>query len=816
MAQLSLLHAQLTEALTSGDLLLRQVAVQARTGLRQLSLLGSLLAHGLADVGQLASGRLAKLCTLGGELAELLTALQAKLCLLHRGLSGLLAKSALRLSLLAVELTDPRHELRLLHRLLLLGLLQLSQLHGRLSIEPGLLKALLCGLKTELPLLACQLACQTGLLSLELCGLLPEACLLCGSPDCALTSLLHHPSGLLAKTGLLGRRGRLKLCGLRQLLRSVLAKTGLLCGDVGLQACLCAQCLCTLLLQCCLLCGSGGLCRASLTQHACCLLAKTGLLCGDTGLLSTKLANALCSGSLALLLLLERGHGLRLRLAIALRQKVGNRAGALIHQVAFHLGTLHAFALTTEGTSTDRLCGQALLRNRPLAIDLLHGLVDDLLLVRVHEPLGRGRIVSLRGTAKLADALLNCLLGCAKTGLLRGLRGLLGSSKLSTDTALETGLLCSLHSSLRGLHASLLSLCEAGLGGGHPGLVSGSQGRRDALCEAGLLRRLLRLLCSTKQGFNALAKARLLRRLLRHVHGPLALGHRGTEPRLRSRLCRLLRGLRSGQSCTTKASNGAGEVRRTGGPCQSASSAKVGPLLCEPRLASSASGHLSGCVCLAEAAKSSLLRDSEIRNCARGHASSLAKQGLRARKVRAHAHRGHALGFGQAREPLSDSRRRRPHVGLAGHRGHVLGRGQRAKARVDVLEGVAEAARGVGSNGTRPSRTQVTQPLLNRLDASANVGGRATSLLHCELRISELLAGVCAAQDVGSLAGGGVRATQGLVGRSHVGRERAYALLLGGLDGRELGRGEARDLIAGELLRQRGAVYVERKVLRFL
>ena len=106
LAKLCLLHAQLTKALASSDLLLRQVAVQACTGLRQLFLLGSLLAHGLTDVGQLASGRLAKLCTLGGELAKLLAALQTKLGLLHRGLRCLLAQSTLRLSLLAVELTN--------------------------------------------------------------------------------------------------------------------------------------------------------------------------------------------------------------------------------------------------------------------------------------------------------------------------------------------------------------------------------------------------------------------------------------------------------------------------------------------------------------------------------------------------------------------------------------------------------------------------------------------------------------------------------------------------------------------------------------
>jgi hypothetical protein len=103
LAKACLLDAQLAQPLARADLLLREVAVQACCRLTELRLLRRLLAHGLADVGKLTCCRLAKLCTLSGELAKLRSALQSKLCLLHRGLRGLLAKRALSLRLLTVQ-----------------------------------------------------------------------------------------------------------------------------------------------------------------------------------------------------------------------------------------------------------------------------------------------------------------------------------------------------------------------------------------------------------------------------------------------------------------------------------------------------------------------------------------------------------------------------------------------------------------------------------------------------------------------------------------------------------------------------------------
>jgi hypothetical protein len=263
--------------------------------------------------------------------------------------------------------------LRLLHCLLLLGLLQLSHLHGRLSIKPGLLEALLRGLQPELSLLTSELACHGCLLSGELGGVLAKAgllgggtdgsltsglgeasglqskaCLLGSSTDGLLTGLLREPCCLHAQSCLLGSGLRLQLCGLRQLLRGALAKACLLRGNRCLQPGLRAKGLSTLLLQCGLLRGGCGLCCTGLTQLLGRLLAKPGLLSRDGRLLGAQLADTLCSLSLALLLLLERCHGLRLRLAVALRHQIGNRVGLLLQEAALKLGTLHAFALSTE------------------------------------------------------------------------------------------------------------------------------------------------------------------------------------------------------------------------------------------------------------------------------------------------------------------------------------------------------------------------------------------------------------------------------------------------------------------------------------
>ena len=69
LAQLCLLHAELTEALPCGHLVLSQVAVEARCGLSELRLLRGLGANSLANVGQLPCGGLTKLSALSFQAA---------------------------------------------------------------------------------------------------------------------------------------------------------------------------------------------------------------------------------------------------------------------------------------------------------------------------------------------------------------------------------------------------------------------------------------------------------------------------------------------------------------------------------------------------------------------------------------------------------------------------------------------------------------------------------------------------------------------------------------------------------------------------
>lgn len=103
-----------------------------------------------------------------------------------------------------------------------------------------------------------------------------------------------------------------------------------------------------LLAKACLLSSRRRLQLCCLSELLSCLLAKASLLSSYAGLLNAHLADALGRSRLALLLLLEGGHGLRLRLAVPLRQEVGDRAGALIHEVALQFGALNAFTLSTK------------------------------------------------------------------------------------------------------------------------------------------------------------------------------------------------------------------------------------------------------------------------------------------------------------------------------------------------------------------------------------------------------------------------------------------------------------------------------------
>lgn len=113
----------------------------------------------------------------------------------------------------------------------------------------------------------------------------------------------------------------------------------------------------------------------------------------------------------------------------------------MVHQVALHLCPLHPFPFAAKGTGTHSLSRKALLRNLPLTVYLTHGLVDHLLAERVHEALGRGRVKALRGTAQLANALLDGALRLIKTGLGCCQAGLLGCFKGSAHTLAKPRLL---------------------------------------------------------------------------------------------------------------------------------------------------------------------------------------------------------------------------------------------------------------------------------------------------------------------------------------------------------------------------------------
>jgi hypothetical protein len=440
-----------------------------------------------------------------------------------------------------------------------------------------------------------------------------------------------------------------------------------------------------------------------------------------------------------------------------------------------------------------------------LPLDLTHRRVDHLLLVGVHEGFSRLRVVGLSRTAKLTNALLDRLLGSAEPWLLRGLSGLLCGSELGVHAALQARLVGSGHGGLSRLHACGLCLLETRLCSGHPRLIGGGERGHDALVESRLLGRLsalrsaleggvhalgkARLACSssalrsaTKQSIHTLLEPRLSSRLGGHANRLLALLQRLRKARLLGRLSGHARSLGRAAACASQACLCSSEVAGAGSRANTASHVEVSALGREPWLLGREGSLLGRERALLQSAHGDALRTGEVRLCAGRHASGLAQESLRAAEVRAGAHRRHALRFGQAREPLSDSRRRRTQVRLAGERGHVLSRGQRAKARVDVLECRIEAGGRVRSKGPLASSLQIAKTLLNWLQALRDAGGRATSLLHRSLGISELVAGVRTAQNISGLSGGPVGSAKRLIGSGHVGREGPDTLLFSGLD----------------------------------
>ena len=128
-----------------------------------------------------------------------------------------------------------------------------------------------------------------------------------------------------------------------------------------------------------------------------------------------------------------------------------------------------------------------MLCNLALPFDLAHCLIDDLLLIRVHETLRFRRIKALRRASKLPKTLLKGLLGSGKPWLLCSLCGLLGSGELSPDALLKTGLESSGLRGPRGFHARGLCTLKARLRSGKLSSLSSGQGSLNALFKPRLL-----------------------------------------------------------------------------------------------------------------------------------------------------------------------------------------------------------------------------------------------------------------------------------------------------------------------------------------
>lgn len=285
----------------------------------------------------------------------------------------------------------------------------------RLLIEPGrglaktcLLHAQLTKALTGRDLLLREVAVEAG------CGL-TELCLLLRLLTDRLTDV-----GDLASSGLFGRRAlRFERS---QLATGLYAESRLLRGK-----------LCRGLTEPCLLRCGRNLPLSRLLKHARSSLTEPRLLCGDLCRLTTELARSLRTLQRTLLLLLKRSHRLGLRLRVALREKIRDRARLLLHQAALHLGTLHALALATERAGSYGLRRKTLLRDLALAIDLPHRLVDDLLTIRIHEGLRTRRVIALRTATDRTDALLNGLLCGLESRLLSSGSRLLRTTVQSAD-----------------------------------------------------------------------------------------------------------------------------------------------------------------------------------------------------------------------------------------------------------------------------------------------------------------------------------------------------------------------------------------------
>jgi hypothetical protein len=83
----------------------------------------------------------------------------------------------------------------------------------------------------------------------------------------------------------------------------------------------------------------------------------------------------------------------------------------LLKKTALHLCSLYPFTKPAKRARAHRLCRKSLLCYLPLALNLAHAGIDNLLLIRIHERRNISGAVALRGSKGLARSRLKSALG---------------------------------------------------------------------------------------------------------------------------------------------------------------------------------------------------------------------------------------------------------------------------------------------------------------------------------------------------------------------------------------------------------------------
>ena len=149
---------------------------------------------------------------------------------------------------------------------------------------------------------------------------------------------------------------------------------------------------------------------------------------------------------------------------------------------------------------------------------------------------------------------------------------------------------------------------------------------------------------------------------------------------------------------------------------------------------------------------------------------------------------------------MANSRRGRGQIRLRGARRHVLRGREGVNARVNVLIGATKAGARVRPQRTLGGYVHVAKTSVDLVDPTAHSGCGGLGLRQRTLCAGKLASSVRSAQCGSGFRGQTCPSGKPLVGSSDIRLESPYALLFGSPDGRLLGRGEACNLVAGELL----------------